>query len=109
MRKKLAKLCVGAALAFTLAGCGGAIGITPVTGMYYTDVKGTYGGVTPLEGYSKVGKASCQSILGIIATGDCSIKKAMENGGITKIHHVDYHTKSILGIIATHTVIVYGE
>jgi len=108
MRKKLAKLGLGVVLAITLAGCG-AVAVSPVTGTLYTNVKGTYGGVTPLEGASKEGKASCQSILGLAALGDCSIQKAMENGGITKIHHVDYQTQNILGIFATHTVIVYGE
>jgi len=33
----------------------------------------------------------------------------MENGGITKIHHVDYKTEVVLGIYAKLTVIVYGE
>ena len=38
MKKKLAKLCVGAALAFTLAGCA-AQSIAPVNGALFTWVK----------------------------------------------------------------------
>jgi hypothetical protein len=30
-------------------------------------------------------------------------------GGITKIHHVDFHSTSILGIYAKYMVTVYGE
>jgi len=41
--------------------------------------------------------------------GDASLKAAMENGGITKVHHVDYKVKNILGIIGSTTTIVWGE
>jgi hypothetical protein len=58
---------------------------------------------------SKKGEASFTSILGILATGDASLKEAMERGGITKIHHIDQQVTNILGIIATYKVIVYGE
>ena len=33
----------------------------------------------------------------------------MENGGIKKIHHVDYKVKNILGIVGSTTTIVWGE
>jgi hypothetical protein len=45
----------------------------------------------------------------LVATGDASIEAAAKSAGITKIHHVDYHSKNILGIIGTFTVMVYGE
>ena len=57
----------------------------------------------------KVGKASCSSVLGVVATGDASIQAAMQEAGIKKIHHIDYNKKSILGVFITHTTIVYGE
>jgi len=41
--------------------------------------------------------------------GDASIQAAMQNGGITKIHHVDYKVTSVLGVYATYTTVVYGE
>ena len=56
----------------------------------------------------KVGKATASGII-CFTDGDCSIKAAMENGGIKKIHHVDYKTKNIFGIYATQTTFVYGE
>ena len=57
---------------------------------------------------AKVGEATASGII-CFTTGDCSIKAAMENGGIKKIHHVDYKTKNILGIIGSQTTFVYGE
>jgi hypothetical protein len=90
-----------------LAGCA-AYAISPVTGFVYTDVQGP-GSATSNTGSSKVGTAVAESFLGLIATGDASIEAAMKDGGITKIHHVDYESKNILGLYATFTVVVYGE
>ena len=60
--------------------------------------------VTP----AKSGMAEAEGILGF-AFGDSSIKTAMEQGGITKIHHVDSKTFNVLGVYAKSTTIVYGE
>ena len=94
------------AVAVSLQGCAGVM--TPAIGTIYTDVKGPHT-ATGLAGCSKVGTSSCTSILGMVAQGDASIKAAMENGRITKIHHVDYQTYGILGVYAKLTVYVYGE
>ena len=56
----------------------------------------------------KVGEATATGVI-LFTEGDCSIKKAMENGGIKKIHHIDYRTKNILGIVGSQTTLVYGE
>ncbi len=58
---------------------------------------------------TKVGTSQCTSILGAVAIGDASIEAAKKNGSITKVHHVDYSVKNILGIIGTYKVTVYGE
>ena len=47
--------------------------------------------------------------MGFYAVGDASVETAAKNGGITKIHHVDYETQSILGVIADYTTVVYGN
>jgi hypothetical protein len=44
-----------------------------------------------------------------IATGDSSIRTAMKNGGITRIHHVDAKVLSFLGLYTKYTTVVYGE
>jgi hypothetical protein len=58
---------------------------------------------------TKVGTATSQSYLAMIAVGDSSIQAACKNGGITKINHVDWQVKSILGFIGEYTTTVYGE
>jgi hypothetical protein len=57
----------------------------------------------------KSGTAECVSILGLVATGDASLNTAMRNGNITKISHVDWEAKNILGIIGNYKLTVYGE
>ena len=59
----------------------------------------------------KKGVATCESIMGLVATGDASIKAAMKNGKITKVSHVDWKVVSDipLGIKTIYTTTVYGE
>ena len=57
---------------------------------------------------TKKGVATSTAIL-FYVTGDGSIDAAMKNGGITKVHHVDYDVKNILGIVSEVKTIVYGE
>ena len=57
----------------------------------------------------KSGEASSFSILGLYASGDCSISAAALNGGLKKIYHVDYKYRNIIGIWQKATVIAYGE
>jgi hypothetical protein len=59
-------------------------------------------------GAEKVGTAESTAII-CFATGDSSISKAMANGGITKIHHVDAKVFSVLGVYSKYTTVVYGE
>ena len=58
---------------------------------------------------SKKGEASSFSVLGLYASGDCSIAAAARNGGLKKIGHVDYEYFNVIGIWQKATVIVYGE
>ena len=85
-----------------------AMATSPAMGSIYTDVKAPVT-ATANSSSSKMGTGSVTSILGIVATGDASIESAAKNAGITKIHHVDYHTMSVLGIYAKYTVTVYGD
>jgi len=108
MSKKLLLVVVLFVCACLLSACGAAMATSPVTGMLYSDVKGPLAVTSNIE-YIKIGEASCESILGLVARGDASISAAMKDGKITKIHHVDYHSENILGIYAKFTVTVYGE
>jgi hypothetical protein len=106
MTKVIALLCVGVFAVGLLTGC--QIVKSPALGVMYTDVSDGMA-ATGNVGSSKVGSATATSILGWVATGDASIDAASRAGGITKIHHVDYHSKNILGVYGQYTVTVYGE
>jgi len=104
--KTLKTIALASVAACMLSGC--AIVKSPLTGFIYTDMKSPLM-ATSNSNSSKVGMASAQSILGIVATGDASIETAAKSAGITKIHHIDEHSYSVIGIIAKYEVIVYGE
>ena len=89
-----------------MSGC--AIVASPVAGGLYTQVKAPLT-ADPGASSSKVGTAMAKSILGLVAIGDASIDAAMKNGGIRRINHVDYESKSILFFYGEFKVIVYGE
>jgi hypothetical protein len=106
--KKLIVCASAAAMVVLATGCVGPNGpLVGSAGGIYTDVSGPVA-VTSNTGDSKMGSAVSQGVIGF-AWGDSSIKTAAANGGITKIQHVDYHVKSILGVYTETTVTVYGE
>jgi len=78
-------------------------------GVIYTEVSGSVAAGPGPANYSKVGKAEAKSVLGLVATGDASIKTAAQNGNIKTIKYVDYHVENILGVIGKYTTIVYGD
>jgi len=105
MKRTIALVGILVISAALLTGCATSY---PIGGLY-TELKLPVA-VTGNSGNSpKVGTAECKSILGLIATGDASVETAMRNGGITKIHHVDWEVENILGIIGEYKVTVYGE
>ena len=79
-------------------------------GILYTELKlPTAATSNATVAKEKVGISMCTSILSWVATGDASIDAAMKNGGITKIHHVDWDAKNILGLYGEYKCTVYGE
>jgi hypothetical protein len=44
-----------------------------------------------------------------LAWGDASLAAAAANGGISKIHYVDYEVLNVLGVFVQFTVHVYGD
>jgi len=95
------------ALVVVLSGCvmpAGASVMAPIM-----DAKGPMlVGDTADAGYSKVGKATSTGII-LVALGDSSISAAMKDGGITKVHHVDYEVLNVLNIYVKMTTVVYGD
>ncbi|MCH6562976.1 MAG: hypothetical protein IH800_11265 [Myxococcales bacterium] len=96
--------------AMLLSGCiavgYGGIG-APAMGLIYTEVWG------PIDAGGRVGakegQACAQSILGLVATGDASIKAAAKAGGITQINSVDHYTRNVMGIMGEFCTIVRGS
>jgi len=101
------KLIAVAALALVATGCvfvGPSNAVSALTLDVSSPGKFIDNSVQPL----KKGQATATGVI-LYTEGDASIKAAMENGGITKIHHVDYKVKNILGLVGSTTTIVYGE
>jgi len=57
---------------------------------------------------TRTGKACAASILGAFALGESSISKAAQDGGITKVSHVDHKNLSVLRVYAKTCTIVHG-
>ena len=105
MRQGTVLLTVIAVAALLLSGCASVL----PTGFIYTEVKVPVSASAAGMNYSKVGTAKATSVLGIVATGDASIKTAAANGGIKNIKFVDYDAKNVLGIYGEYTTTVYGD
>jgi hypothetical protein len=59
---------------------------------------------------SKTGQSDeCTNILGLIATGDCSIASAKRNSGISSVATVDWKGTNILGIYMTGRTVITGK
>ena len=102
------KLLVLAALATVASGCvwtGPCNASAPLTlNVSSPDMSFVDNSVKPL----KKGVATASGIV-LFTEGDASLKAAMENGGITRVHHVDYTVRNILGIVGSSTTVVWGE
>jgi hypothetical protein len=81
----------------------------PTAGALFSDIKAPVTATSNVRA-TRVGVSeSCVSILGLVATGDCSVANAKKNGGITQVSTVDYQTNNILGIINKGKTIITGE
>ena len=59
---------------------------------------------------SKIGESEkCTNIMGIVATGDCSISSAAKNGNIKTVSTVDWKGTNVLGFYSTGKTVVTGE
>jgi hypothetical protein len=105
VKKGIACLVLTLLTAAFISGCA-----TPYPmGWLYTEIKAPVAAGSEGMSYSKVGKSKATSVLGMVATGDASIKAAAEDGKISRIKYVDYDAKNILGIYGEYTTTVYGD
>lgn len=101
------KKVVTAGVLAAAVGLGGCATSMPIGGLY-TNIKLPVT-ATSNSSSAKMGTATCQSVLGLIAQGDCSIEAAMKNGNISKVTHMDWEANNILGIIGNYKLTVYGQ
>ena len=96
-------------IGYVLSGCAP---LSPVQGIYYTGTKAPQGDKVKISEDAQpksMGESACHSVLFLVAWGDCSIKEAMRDGNITKIHHVDQFSMNILYIYFRYETNVWGE
>ena len=109
---KFALLCT-VVFCLALSGCGLAgAGQGPVPGFLYSEYKApAYDLTTETSAPAavKMGRATCKSILGLVAIGDCSLEAAKKAGGISRVAAVDYEYENIIGLYATYTLRVSGQ
>jgi hypothetical protein len=98
-----------------LVGLGGCMIVdAPIRGVLGTEVIwgdiATGGSSNPATASStKQGKACAESILGLLARGDASVRAAKEDGGITEVTVVDHSARNLLGIVGEWCTIVRGH
>ncbi len=95
---------ISALSGFILTGCA-----TPMpVGALMTNVTLPIG-ITSNNAGNKTGVAKCESFVGLIARGDCSIEAAMKDGNISKVSHMDWEADNLLGLIGKYKLTVYGQ
>lgn len=108
--RSLARTLLAVILITPLTSCYFAAPVVPPIGMVYSDIKAPMDpDFNSTAAPSKSGKAMATTILGLVATGDCSIKAAAENGGLSTIDSADYKYFNVLGVYQTFTTIVHGK
>ncbi len=94
-----------------LSGC--MIVDSPIKGVLGTEV--IWGDIatgkpgSPEPGDLKEGKACAESILGLLARGDASVRAAKDIGNITEVTSVDHSARNFLNIVGEWCTIVRGR
>ena len=101
---KISVLSAALVVAATMSGCA----MQPTHALIYSNATAPVM-ATASKG-SKTGESErCTNIMGIVASGDCSISNAAKNGKITTVSTVDWKGTNILGFYSTGTTVVTGE
>lgn len=104
--KKPLRLAVLAVGVTALAGCA-FTPVMPPRGILYTNQNAPlFPGGRPGD---KVGEASSHSVLFLVGWGNSGLDRAMRNGDITEVRHVDYNIQNYALVYQRYTTVVYGE
>jgi hypothetical protein len=94
------------AAATLMSGCA----LQPTHALLYSSTNAPMGLTNVDADTTKEGESeTCTNILGLIATGDCSIANAKKNGNIKSVSTVDWKGTNVLGIWATGNTVVTGN
>ena len=81
---------------------------TPVMGILGSRV--SWGDVAEAEGPElKEGRACMQTLLGLLAQGDASVRAAKANGKITKVSVIDHSARNFMNIVGEYCTVVRGN
>ena len=93
----------------SLSGCY-STPIMPPTGLLYSNIEAPASlSIAGQNLGTRRGEASCVSLLGLIAWGDCSAKAAAEAGSIGELKHLDYSYTNVLLVWQSLTTVAYGN
>jgi len=105
MKKVLTYAAMAAATAVIFTGCA----VHPTVGAIYQNIEAPVTATSSTEGLKTGESDTCTSILGLVATGNCSIENAKANSGITDVSSVDYQITSILSLYSTGKTVIKGK
>jgi len=95
-------------IAIGMTGC--MIVDTPVKGMFGSRVRwGDFAQGDDTTPDTKEGRACMDTILGLFARGDASVRAAKANGKITDVSVIDHSAKNFLNITGEYCTIVRGK
>jgi hypothetical protein len=105
MKKVLLFAAVTAATAVVFTGCA----VHPTVGVIYQNIEAPVTATSSAEGIKTGESEQCTSILGLIATGNCSVENAKANSGITDVSSVDYQITSYFSVYSTGKTVIKGK
>lgn len=96
------------AAGFAVSGC--MIVDTPVKGMFGSRVRwGDFAQGDDMAADTKEGHACMDTILGLFARGDASVRAAKADGKIREVSVIDHSAKNFLNIVGEYCTIVRGK
>jgi hypothetical protein len=108
VRKFIAAVATLVTIAF-VSGCY-STPVMPPTGVIYSNVNAPISlSIAGQNLGTRRGEASCVSLLGLFAWGNCSAKAAADAGAISELKQLDYNFFNFLFVWQKLTTIAYGD
>ena len=85
---------------------------SPVSGLITATTHSGIGGDRTIDNnvhITKVGTATCRSVLGIVAFGDCSVATAKYEAGISRVNSVHQQSFNIGNLYQSYTTVIQGD